>query len=553
MFSTGVANESTILKLRVKGSDLDPLALRGRLQNLLGEISFQPRLPPSATLFIRKLNDPMPGLLQLDTTHPRAPEAWRHAFNTRFDQLVSSAARPARGWVGDSAESVVFYDYSELLASLAADWCSGYATTRWWWRGLLQRGDVAQVIKRFWSERVEYVPAALELLVKRDVLVEFVSRLSEDEVRVLLERVVHVFALHAIRDVIQTRITRIEKPNLVFEIRAPGDTPVRTVMPWRDTVPECDTPRLQPVQRLFVAVALMIRRAPSRVRTLCFAKEVEQWSERVIGLSNASEPIVTVIENVVGDAPAETSAAIIDDEIIVESSTIAVDSTVAPAPVKPACEQIKIGNAVFSYEEHVEVSQARPEEPPIVSNEESIVQRDLQIEPAPQTPTTPVRESLDAITFETELGGLFYLINLAIFLDIDITTDLGIWEFVAIVGAEILDEQNFDDPIWTGLQDLQDLQDINPVNHENPVNHLNKAAWLHELMPSLYARLYLALGDVDLAGLLLNHHAKVIITETHLDVFFALAEHPIELRLSGLDRNPGWVPAAGRFIAFHYD
>ena len=73
---------------------------------------------------------------------------------------------------------------------------------------------------------------------------------------------------------------------------------------------------------------------------------------------------------------------------------------------------------------------------------------------------------------------------------------------------------------------------------------------------SALARLILALGiesEDSLAEILLHHYAKLIITPTHLDVFFSLSDHPIEIRLSGLDRNPGWVPAAGRFIAFHYD
>src|SRR5829696_3703539 len=189
----GALNDSTILRLRVKGSDLDPLALRGRLENVLNEVSLQPRLPPSATLFIRKLNDPLPGAVQLDSSHARAPQAWRHAFQTRFDQLVSSAARPAHGLVADSAESVVFYDYAELLASLTADWCSGFAATRWWWQALLKRGDLSQMIRQFWREEIEYVPAALEHVVRRGALVEFVSRLTDAEAQEIVERVVQVF------------------------------------------------------------------------------------------------------------------------------------------------------------------------------------------------------------------------------------------------------------------------------------------------------------------------------------------------------------------------
>src|SRR6185503_4941717 len=201
----GTLNGSTILRLRVfdrGGSDLDPLALRGRLENVLSDVSLEPRLPPSATLFIRKLDDPLPGSIQLDSPHARAPHAWRHAFQKRFDQLVSSAARPAHGFVADSAESVVFYDYAELLACLTADWCSGSAMTRWWWQALLRRGDIAQMIRRFWREKIEYVPVALEFLVRKGVVVEFVSQLSDVEVLEIFERVVRAFSL--------TRITRIK-------------------------------------------------------------------------------------------------------------------------------------------------------------------------------------------------------------------------------------------------------------------------------------------------------------------------------------------------------
>src|SRR3712207_7928989 len=47
--------------------------------------------------------------------------------------------------------------------------------------------------------------------------------------------------------------------------------------------------------------------------------------------------------------------------------------------------------------------------------------------------------------------------------------------------------------------------------------------------------------------------ARVVVTASHVDVHFRLSGLPIEIRLSGLDRDPGWVPAAGRFVAFHYE
>jgi hypothetical protein len=74
-------------------------------------------------------------------------------------------------------------------------------------------------------------------------------------------------------------------------------------------------------------------------------------------------------------------------------------------------------------------------------------------------------------------------------------------------------------------------------------------------MPYLRARLARAMGVVQPGGferILLEQHARVVVTATHLDVFFSLEKHPIEVRLAGLDRDAGWVPAAGRYITFHY-
>lgn len=51
---------------------------------------------------------------------------------------------------------------------------------------------------------------------------------------------------------------------------------------------------------------------------------------------------------------------------------------------------------------------------------------------------------------------------------------------------------------------------------------------------------------------LLAQPARIEIRDLELRVGFALDRHPIELRLAGLDRNPGWQPAEGRNIAFAF-
>lgn len=79
--------------------------------------------------------------------------------------------------------------------------------------------------------------------------------------------------------------------------------------------------------------------------------------------------------------------------------------------------------------------------------------------------------------------------------------------------------------------------------------------WIQRLMPYLRARLGRALGVPPdrAASRLCAQNARVHVSPSHLDVVFPLAELPVAVRMAGLDRNPGWVPAAERVIAFHYE
>jgi hypothetical protein len=38
-----------------------------------------------------------------------------------------------------------------------------------------------------------------------------------------------------------------------------------------------------------------------------------------------------------------------------------------------------------------------------------------------------------------------------------------------------------------------------------------------------------------------------------LEVGFSLETYPLEIRLAGLDRDPGWIPAAGRTVRFRFE
>jgi hypothetical protein len=82
------------------------------------------------------------------------------------------------------------------------------------------------------------------------------------------------------------------------------------------------------------------------------------------------------------------------------------------------------------------------------------------------------------------------------------------------------------------------------------------ARWLEWLVPYLRVRLRAALGaerGTDVGRLVCRSPARLVLTPVHLHVHLALDRLPLAIRLAGLDRDPGWVPAAGRSIAFHFD
>jgi len=74
--------------------------------------------------------------------------------------------------------------------------------------------------------------------------------------------------------------------------------------------------------------------------------------------------------------------------------------------------------------------------------------------------------------------------------------------------------------------------------------------WAACLAFYLDARLRLLCG----AGLsLLALPARIQTRDLDLSARFALDRHPIQLRIAGLDRNPGWQPAEGRTFAFVFE
>ena len=81
------------------------------------------------------------------------------------------------------------------------------------------------------------------------------------------------------------------------------------------------------------------------------------------------------------------------------------------------------------------------------------------------------------------------------------------------------------------------------------------SAWLRQCQRELQAAARRRLPGQGRHALrwLVQRPGQVLMSATHVDVRFSLAAHPLALRLAGLDRDPGWLPAGGRVIVFRFD
>ena len=662
-------------RLRVRGSGLDPTSTRLRVANLLQVVDMHPDgLAPSAILCVRTLRDPLPGKLQLRgggyAMHP--PAEWKRAVVSSLNHLVRDAARPAREAVPANAEAVLFADHGEVLAYLASDWCEGVAGTRWWWQSLFSSFDLVQGIVPLWLATPAYIPAALQHLAERGEALHFVRRLEAGDAHTLVLALTETFALHALRSALNTRVAEeasLEdqhirtalQPGSAEELPAtplPGESAAAAAQPapWHPWVPEATEAGLHREQQCLLGLGLMLRRAPMHLRTSTFVDAVQQWHRQSLISSLPGPPSLAGQMDSALLHPSETTMSSAPD-----SDTAVPARAPGGLPVTP---ELKAVDADTQQEAMITtaISSKAPMdiEPTALVGERATLEQGEELSaPVDAAIATADQTRLQEEYVETSYGGIFYLLNLAIALDLygDFTRPLtpgiplNIWDFVALLGLSLLGEPLCHDPAWWLLAHLaaRDAQEppgkdfvppevwrvprvwlvafpeqtgwrwwvererlrvyhpagfivldlplaqhdpqeqlaqemreyrgnvVTPLvgvrshhrgnvvtitcppgrvlvgarSHHQP--HVKR--WLNWLMPYVRARLCRALGLAsvdDLPGLLCRHRASVRVTATHLDIFLSLQELPIEIRLSGLDRDPGWIPAAGRFVAFHF-
>ena len=619
-------DHTTVARLRLRGTAADPMAVRLCIDRILNETSLAPpALPPSAILCIRSLDDPLPGSIGSRGDSSPRHVAWRRALASAVARMAERAGRPALGEVPSDAPAIVFFDQAELLACLASDWCGGVLAQRWWWRSLYRGRDLDRLAATVWQERAEHVPAAFEHLSRGAWLVSFVHRLDTAARALLLDRVTTTFGLPGLGTELASSPARESGPAHRDRSDDRG--------PWTPWVPEAGS-TLSFSEQCLLGVCLTLQRAPTQARSPIFLQGVRAWIrvQPSIDSRARSRP-----EKTRDDPGAIAGAA---HEAAGQHPQISSDAR-APSLSGPMPES---GDRQATHRSHLETADGEPAIlNPALSGPSAAIVNDMErravsetanagkarlVEAAPLAHALAVtradsrrsrlRQSAQSADVEarpisrgpatasarapqsgspvvTRFGGLFYLINVGIFLELygDFTSPakpgiaLSIWDFIAAVGERLVGTRLRADPVWPMLARLAGREDDDAPGRDfeppadwripaawldpfppgtlwrrsrMPRTRLQPASrfdrWLDHLMLYLRARLGLALCLPDrrsIGRVLIACDARVFLTDSELHVSFSLAHLPLAIRLSGLDRNPGWVPAAGRHVAFEFE
>jgi len=666
-------NDSIVNKLRVKGAALDYVSTKLNFERLLTSSDFSPSgLPLNAICCIRKITDPQPGILRLENFRLRFAESWQNAVVREVENQFRHAFRPIRELVPSNAECVVFTDQAELLSCLAIDFCRGAILQNWWWRAIFPQIEKAQTVARIWIESIEFAPAAFQLLSRKKEAVKFVNKMQPAEIRQILLKIFEKFSLNGLdrmlnrpsinqsnnfndnkTELIERNLAEfLTQPSKIFKI---GEIISRIL-------PEINDETLNFEALILLESVLLLIRSPKIVCSSEFVefvqfqglkkefgqKIVEEILERKI-IVNYTETKESSIENrrlknkQVSSAKTNNKKFKEAGEISRRKIKIEKKDKINETLSKPEKRSVRSINFDTSQKSELElfetptVKNARKN-----ANETEILRtkRDGGIFKIPKAAEINsfekffVNDEEIEYGFQTNFGGVFYLLNLGLYLELyrDFTLNLNeelnlsIWDFVALISLEFLGEEIKQDAVWEFMKfsaqcatdedfgrDFEDSKDWRVpkkwlknfgndgkwlhfqknkrliVRHSAGFNVLDISIeknyekflekelsfykgcfneikndedeittsknWIKNLAEYLEKRLFLALNvdkKEEINAILFKRKASVLMTSTQLDITFPLADLPLEVRMAGIDRDPGWIPSAGRFIKFYF-
>ncbi len=531
--------------------------LQRRVRNKLEQISVYPAIPPQVILVVRHLSDSEPG--QLLASDPwRGRRAWEQATQNSLNNCWRKAVRPALSPVSTYTNSVWFADIAECLACLSRDLYYGVARDRWWWQTAL--GNQVQFSPRdkifyHWLKEPKWLPATLTLLLthRSTETGHMLDWLTREQSTRLLTAVAkeYSFSLLLTRETSSRDEISLAIAALYFHL---------------PPLIQHQMERWSPVTQLLVAVCLTL---PHTAQFIRVARSLADSSSPISEQSPPSpagvveysplppaSPDLTTAKNACKSTSVASSAAtpVKSPEDATQPATPIQARTNLPTTSAPRTRITKNTTPkIVAMQSKSIVSELPPVNPtndfPIPASETSITAKEPSVESAEFSLEPLIQESCSVIVPEPELGvttavgGLWYLVNVLIVLDWPgLDHNLTSWHQLSALAQALLPEVPLD-PVWELLADLAG----------EPIAPDNLACWQALALTQVQAYLTDRLEHPEEIANYLLEPATLYLTRTHVDLVFTLDQIRLDLRLAGLDRDPGWVPELARVITFHYE
>lgn len=563
---------------------------RLRVNHLLNSADIRPStLPPTAVFLVRRLTDPLPGqMAESGAVRVRTP--WETAVRHRLAQQVSQAVRPQIGWLPPDADAVLFSDEAEMLACLSLALRHGIAHQRWWWRRLLPQ-LANQTISGLWRERPHQLPAILHILTRWHKAEPLLTTLSSAAAATILHTLAKAYGVPNFQTVQEKPfISQSEQRNRELDRVKTQQFPAAA--PWAAWVDAVEMPgQLTVAQMLLLGVGLMLHRRPTAVTTPAFAQSVHYWQEAQLEIKTLASA-----GDLGATKPSEFDQADINPDAETDSRNEASSET-AVSPKHGTLDAKPVDALLETATRQSGLDQ--PIAPPLTAQ---LVYNEPEQEAVPPVPIAQgTRPQSFAEGVETQLGGIFYLCNvmqrLRLLDSFDpafaLTQQIGPWGVLEVLARALLGKRHQSlrtDPVWKALATLDgrlptQLPGINfhlPGEPTIPTAWISDSAWpmfnqqnlakrpfLQSINPFLLEWLMLVLPRIshhlytvlhlddpvnlsDLGQTVLVLNGRLFVTTTHVDLLFRLEGISLPLRMAGLDIDPGWVPALGRVVQFHF-
>lgn len=410
-----------------------------------------------------------------------------------------------------------------------------------------------------------------------------------------------------------------------------------TQAPWEKWLPGQIPLGMTKERACLLGVALSLYSAPAAVRSDSFRNELRAWWRAADPIpSRSTSPPAPSIPRAQVEFPAGPVQKSRIDAVSSDGSEF--DQLTLPSPFVPppptgkcppevklvdsdnpglaaagATPAHEIGPNQSLISEPMERTASVSEDPIVapIANTHATPERRDQLgsqdfsEPATQAvpPDTPLRLENGV---DTQLGGVLYLVNLMLRLDLPacfekdwgLASRIGAWGVLESLARGLLvddDHALSRDPIWTVLAQLDgrepgklpgrdfvgaecrclpadwlaqlageqnwpfafpEIASVAGSLAEGLNPHLTR--WLEFVLPYIRVRMRQSLGlagtgNCDLQSALLLRRGRLYVTSTHVDLVMNLADVSVPIRMAGLDRNPGWLPDFGRVVLFHFE